>query len=987
MLEPTNRVFDVRNNAYFWPAKLNSFYSSYNDTVTARDNVDVPVYGGGLVSKPLKRILIPPRWLNDYSHWTIDSLAGVLSPNVKVENNFNVDPGFAAGVMNHVDALIAYIHKISTNTLDARRWEYPSATLFPPTWPLPEDLAYSNGALMSAGSDGFPLGDLNWFPGKKAEWEGHIGPTTLSIVSFNPGNGPIGTSVVVSGSNLGPTQGTSTIKFGTVIAEPTYWSNTQIVVPVPIGVSGVVIISVTVNGTIANSATLFAVTPASPTSLAGTNASSTGFTANWSSVTGATSYRMDVATDNGFVSLVSGYSNLDVGNVTSYAVTGLTPNTPYYYRVRAANTGGTSGNSNVVSVTTLPNAPASPLALAGTTIAAAGFTANWSAATEATGYRLDVATDNLFAATLSGFNNLDVGNVTTYGVSGLNPNTPYYYRVRAVNNGGTSANSNVVTVSTLPNHPGTPTTLAATGIGTGTATLNGTFNPNGANTSAWFEWGMDAGLATSSSTTKQDIGAGSITKSITQTIASLNTGQQYYFRVVAQNAAGESRGSILNFSTTLPAYPATFALSNTTLFPSRTSPGDYLTSDYRLFGLPGNSGAAVATLFTGVAEKDWRVSWDNGNPSNYIVRHDASATFTLATGKAFWVLSKGPLTVSATVASAPLNTSQEVEIPLHAGWNVITNPYTQAVSWSRIQTANTTGEPIYSFTGSFAVASTFDPYAGYYYYNTPNASVLKIPYGALFKLSEPPSDPASWRITVAVKSGEASDNTTSFGVASKSELERQTLSYHKPRTIADGVSTSFNRPDLDFQYPEFATDIRPEFDTMQEWSFDFRGKVGEKADISFLGLASVTASQEIWLIDHQRAKASNLRIDSVYTITPATSLCKFTVLVGEQYSIEKRLESVLPTDFSIDRNFPNPFNPSTNISVTVPRDAKVSLRIHDVLGREITTMFVGYLGPGRHWFTWNGTDHTGRAVASGVYFARLQVADGPSFIQKMLMTH
>jgi len=69
-------------------------------------------------------------------------------------------------------------------------------------------------------------------------------------------------------------------------------------------------------------------------------------------VTGATTYFLDVATDNSFTNFVPGFNNLNVGNVTSYNVTGLTCNTTYYYRVRAGNSCGTSGNSNVITVTT-----------------------------------------------------------------------------------------------------------------------------------------------------------------------------------------------------------------------------------------------------------------------------------------------------------------------------------------------------------------------------------------------------------------------------------------------------------------------------------------------------------------------------------------------------------------------------------------------------------------------------------------------------------
>lgn len=110
--------------------------------------------------------------------------------------------------------------------------------------------------------------------------------------------------------------------------------------------------------------------------------------------------------------------------------------------------------------------PDPPIATAATNVAPGSFNANWNASVGATGYRLDVATDNAFTTFVAGYNNLDVGLALTSLVTGLTELTPYYYRVRAYNACGTSDNSNTITATTTAWPCGVPSaTIRLSGSG------------------------------------------------------------------------------------------------------------------------------------------------------------------------------------------------------------------------------------------------------------------------------------------------------------------------------------------------------------------------------------------------------------------------------------------------------------------------------------------------------------------------------------------
>ncbi|MFA7420028.1 MAG: T9SS type A sorting domain-containing protein [Melioribacteraceae bacterium] len=92
----------------------------------------------------------------------------------------------------------------------------------------------------------------------------------------------------------------------------------------------------------------------------------------------------------------------------------------------------------------------------------------------------------------------------------------------------------------------------------------------------------------------------------------------------------------------------------------------------------------------------------------------------------------------------------------------------------------------------------------------------------------------------------------------------------------------------------------------------------------------------------------------------------------------------IPVSFSLSQNYPNPFNPETTISYKVQAASKVSLKVYDLLGREVATLVDQYKQPGSYTVAFNVKTRHGVSLQSGVYFYRLQ-AGSFSETKKMIL--
>mgnify|MGYP001826565860 CR=1 FL=1 len=106
--------------------------------------------------------------------------------------------------------------------------------------------------------------------------------------------------------------------------------------------------------------------------------------------------------------------------------------------------------------------------------------------------------------------------------------------------------------------------------------------------------------------------------------------------------------------------------------------------------------------------------------------------------------------------------------------------------------------------------------------------------------------------------------------------------------------------------------------------------------------------------------------------------------LGRSDEVEVEFTSGLPTVFALHGNYPNPFNPVTTIKFDMPRQAHVKLAVYDIAGRLVKTLVDEVRPASSHSVIWDGSDRTGRRVASGTYYYVIQT-DSFRATEKMML--
>ena len=129
-----------------------------------------------------------------------------------------------------------------------------------------------------------------------------------------------------------------------------------------------------------------------------------------------------------------------------------------------------------------------------------------------------------------------------------------------------------------------------------------------------------------------------------------------------------------------------------------------------------------------------------------------------------------------------------------------------------------------------------------------------------------------------------------------------------------------------------------------------------------------------------------IKIESYNTYLTEKTMVDSVYMIGmklnEEYigSTYFQISSTKPaTDFKLEQNYPNPFNPTTKIEYSIPKNSLVTLKVYDMLGREVATLVNEEKSIGNYNVEFNGN-----GLSSGIYFYKFQAGDYTT-VKKMIL--
>jgi len=671
-------------------------------------------------------------------------------------------------------------------------------------------------------------------------------------------------------------------------------------------------------------------------------------------------------------SLVIAYTNLQA--ITTYTVT--------VESGAIVNEEEVTNTTKSWSFTTLIAPPAAPELVspdsAAINQAITGLSFTWNTPQYAETYQIQISDLADFSSLIEDATNLSVTTLTP--TMSLEYFKTHFWRVKAFNKAGESDWSVVYRLTTVPAAPSQVfPQMAQTEIST--APL---IKWNSAHTDVRFN------LVVASDTSLTTVLKDTMLNQSEYQFFGLNADTKYFWTVRVNDERGTSAWSDTRVFlmrqdpvvTEDKDVDVTFDFGSTS--GSTTTPGGTPTektkpqqTDYSMVSLPGTDGIRVDAFFKTEYKKTWRAFIETGDPLNFYNEYTPEDNrFVFTPGIGFWVLSTEIVADVRKFTSVNTNENDSYAIPVHAGWNIIGNPYQSNVDWKLTlafnskQSCETVSGDLWGYEKAFIKTDTLKPLKGYYFYNDPNWSLdtLYLPYTGFDQRGQDeqlakdlPAETPVLTATATYEDGNHLDVNWVF--AKSSALEMDIMRRHPMLDFVQQGMILTDKNDKSVGY------VRQESELIEDGTaYELELKARRGSTVLWKSVMENLPQGTKLLLVNQITKLNYMvgsEEEIKLKITEPKSL--FDVYIGSEQYLQEVKECLLPGEFTLMQNYPNPFNPTTVIRYGLKEAGMVKLEVFDILGRRVQTLVNKNMQPG-----WYIVDFNAVNLSSGVYLYRLQ---------------
>ena len=435
-----------------------------------------------------------------------------------------------------------------------------------------------------------------------------------------------------------------------------------------------------------------------------------------------------------------------------------------------------------------------------------------------------------------------------------------------------------------------------------------------------------------------------------------------------------------------PEDPARFFHRQVTV-PLVAAEGAFEAETYRMVSLPAEAqnpeASAVLASFGTPDPEVWRLLRWSAAAEAYEEYPDTG--FTFAPGRAFWLISRegGGFEVADLTT---VDAAEPFSLTLAPGWNQIGIPFAFPIPWAAVTLDDGTPpasagvQPPVAFDGEAYIPEVDDlrPWEGYFVFNESAAPVtIRIP-SAESSASVESLTPAhlaaegfGFRLHVADERASVRDPHTYLWAGRD---EGRSLRKAPPigRQLQAAVVDSSSGP--------LARAVVPPSAEGAVWDVDIRRHGGRaleawQVDGQLELLADLPAAFEVQVLDAQTGAVLSTGTSSFnVTLTAGQPVQRVQVVAGTRAFLEDQQARLTAAreGLAVQPPYPNPAQGNATLTYHTAEAAHVHIAVYDVLGRHVATLADAEHAPGRHTLVWDGTDATGRSVASGVYFYRIR---------------